>query len=153
MNCSDSNEFAASIEEIEASGAGKTYALCHKALWVSDAFPRNRGVIFRRVAKELRQTTMATFFKICPPDFYTHGGRRNDQDGHGAEADRGDDRHHGLGIGIHTEDVDGNREEQEPHQGGCCVVGTAERLPARCEEGGQEGHGDERDDPATDRAE
>lgn len=46
-------------------GTGKTYALCHKALWLSDKFPRNRGVIFRRVAKELRQTTMATFFKIC----------------------------------------------------------------------------------------
>jgi hypothetical protein len=53
-------------------GAGKTTVLCHKALWLSDAFPLNRGS--SSAASQLRQTTVATFSKICPPDFYTHGG-------------------------------------------------------------------------------
>ncbi|HYE85944.1 MAG TPA: hypothetical protein VEA16_06295 [Vicinamibacterales bacterium] len=51
-------------------GSGKTYAGCLKGLWLSDVFPRNRGLIFRTVAKELRATTMATFKKICPPSAY-----------------------------------------------------------------------------------
>lgn len=51
-------------------GSGKTFAYCLKGLWLSDTFPRNRGVIFRSVAKELRATTMATFRKLCPPSAY-----------------------------------------------------------------------------------
>lgn len=51
-------------------GSGKTYAYCLKGLWLSDAFPRNRGLIFRSVAKDLRATTMATFRKICPASAY-----------------------------------------------------------------------------------
>lgn len=64
-------------------GASKTWAYCMKALYLSDTFPKNRGLIFRRVGKELRSTTMATFFKLCPPSAYDplYGGRRNDQDG------------------------------------------------------------------------
>ena len=62
-------------------GAGKTFAFDLKALWLSDAFPKNRGVIARRVAKELRATTMATFYKCCPPQAYMFGGSRNDQEG------------------------------------------------------------------------
>jgi hypothetical protein len=61
-------------------GSGKTWALCIKALYLSDIYPKNRGVIARRVAKELRATTMATFYKLCPPAAYARG-RRNDQDG------------------------------------------------------------------------
>lgn len=60
--------------------AGKTWGACLKALWLSDAFPRNRGLIFRSVGKELRLTTMATFFKLCAPQAYARG-KRNDQDG------------------------------------------------------------------------
>lgn len=65
-------------------GAGKTWLYCLKALSLSDTFPRNRGVIARRVSKELRATTMATFFKMCEPHDYTYvdGGRRNDQEGY-----------------------------------------------------------------------
>lgn len=59
-------------------GSGKTWAACLKALWISSAFPGNRGVIGRRVAKELFQTTQATFYKICPPAAYEHGGERSD---------------------------------------------------------------------------
>ncbi len=61
-------------------GSGKTWVYCTKALWLSDTFPKNRGLIFRRVGKELRATTMATFFKLCPPSAYSRG-KRNDQDG------------------------------------------------------------------------
>lgn len=65
-------------------GSGKTWEACLKGLWLSDTFPRNRGVIARRVAKELRATTMATFFKVCPPSAYDarFGGRRSDQEGY-----------------------------------------------------------------------
>lgn len=62
-------------------GAGKTWLYCMKALWLSDTFPKNRGVIARRVAKELRATTMATFYKVCPPSAYVFG-RRNDNEGY-----------------------------------------------------------------------
>ena len=65
-------------------GAGKTWDYCMKALWLSTEFPQNRGVIARSVAKELRATTMATFYKVCNPALYdkSRGGRRNDQDGY-----------------------------------------------------------------------
>lgn len=65
-------------------GAGKTWVYCLKALALSDLFPKNRGVIARRVAKELRATTMATFYKLCPPSAYDakFGGRRSDQEGY-----------------------------------------------------------------------
>lgn len=56
-------------------GSGKTFAYCLKALWLSDTFPKNRGVIARRVGKELRDTTMATFYKLCPPSAYSRGSR------------------------------------------------------------------------------
>jgi len=63
-------------------GAAKSYALCLKALYLSDTFPQNRGVIARKVSKELERTTMATFFKICPPSAYDpeFGGRRADSE-------------------------------------------------------------------------
>lgn len=51
-------------------GSGKTYVGCLKGLWLSDTFPRNRGLIFRTVAKDLRLTTMATFKKLCPLSAY-----------------------------------------------------------------------------------
>lgn len=60
-------------------GAAKTFALCLKALYLSEMYPGNRGVISRRIWKELEKTTMATFFKICPPEAYAYG-RRSDSD-------------------------------------------------------------------------
>lgn len=59
-------------------GASKTWALCLKGLWLSEAFPGNRGVIARSVWEELRITTMSTFYKICPPWAYNQGGSRSD---------------------------------------------------------------------------
>lgn len=65
-------------------GAGKTWVYCLKAIWLSTEYRRNRGVIARHVGRELRDTTMATFFKVCTPDLYDRrrGGRRNDQNGY-----------------------------------------------------------------------
>jgi hypothetical protein len=65
-------------------GSGKTHGACLRAIHISDLFPFNRGVIARRVGKELRATTMSTFFKILPPSAYAQkfGGRRNDSEGY-----------------------------------------------------------------------
>lgn len=60
-------------------GSGKTHVVCLKALFLSDIYPRNRGVIARQVFEELRQTTMATFFKVCPPDAYRYGKRADSE--------------------------------------------------------------------------
>lgn len=61
-------------------GAAKTYALAMKALWLSDQFPGNRGLIARKVWEDLKRTTMSTFFKICRPEMYQKGGKRVDSD-------------------------------------------------------------------------
>ena len=65
-------------------GSGKTWVYCLKAIWLSTTYPRNRGVIARSVGKELRETTMSTFYRVCPPRLYDRrqGGRRSDQAGY-----------------------------------------------------------------------
>lgn len=70
-------------------GSGKTFVGCLKGIWLSTEYPKNRGIIARHVGKELRETTMATFFKVCPPHLYDRrkGGRRNDQNGYVKLAD------------------------------------------------------------------
>jgi len=62
-------------------GSSKTWAFCLKALWLSETFPGNRGLIFRRIGDELRKTTRETFFKICPASAYQPHGRRSDHEG------------------------------------------------------------------------
>jgi len=59
-------------------GAAKTWALCFKALWLSETFPGNRGLIARKVWEDLKNTTLSSFFKICRPEFYNNGGARSD---------------------------------------------------------------------------
>jgi hypothetical protein len=54
-------------------GSSKTWVACLKALYLCDEYPKNRGVIARKVGKELRATTMATFRKLCPPEIYSKG--------------------------------------------------------------------------------
>ena len=56
-------------------GAGKTYALCLKAMLLSDLYPKNRGLIARKQVNKLEKTTMKTFFKVCPPEAYLYGSR------------------------------------------------------------------------------
>jgi hypothetical protein len=65
-------------------GSGKTFAGCLKGIWLSTEYPHNRGVIARHIGRELKETTMATFYKTCPPSLYDRrfGGRRNDQNGY-----------------------------------------------------------------------
>lgn len=86
-------------------GASKTYALCLKALWLSDTFPKNRGVIGRKVAKELNLTTQSTFFKICPPAAYDpqFGGRRADSENYLRLAHSGSEI---LWLHLDDQDVD-----------------------------------------------
>lgn len=59
-------------------GSGKTAGLALKALWLSDTFPNNRGVVGRKVWEELKHTTLPTFFKWCRPEFYQPHGKRSD---------------------------------------------------------------------------
>jgi phage terminase large subunit len=61
-------------------GSSKSFAFCLKALWLSDTFPNNRGVVARKEFEMLKNTTMSTFFKICPPESYQNGGRRSDSE-------------------------------------------------------------------------
>lgn len=57
---------------------GKTSAGCVLAVLLSHFVPDNRGFIGRWDGKELRQSTMAEFFRICPPQMIE---KRNDQQG------------------------------------------------------------------------
>ena len=50
-----------------AFGAGKTVALCAKGLKLSLDYPKNFGLICRKVRATLGQTTIKTFFdRVCP---------------------------------------------------------------------------------------
>lgn len=62
---------------------GKTTAGCVDAILYSYLIPNNRGFIGRWDGKELRQSTMTEFFRICPPQMIDpkNGGKRNDQQG------------------------------------------------------------------------
>jgi hypothetical protein len=61
-------------------GAGKTWAACLKGVYLSTQYAKNRGVVIRRVGKELRATTMATWYKVCGRELYDRGAR-SDQEG------------------------------------------------------------------------
>lgn len=60
-------------------GNGKTYAGCLKILILSATFPKYRTAIVRKEYKVLRQTTMKTWFKICPEAFIA---RHSENDGY-----------------------------------------------------------------------
>lgn len=59
--------------------ATKTTAFILKIIQISHLYPNNRGVIARRVAKELKETTMASFYKWCPEQLYTPRRHTDDQ--------------------------------------------------------------------------
>lgn len=63
-------------------GSAKTFAFALKATWLSDQFPKNRGLIARKKYVDLRDSTMKTFFKVCPGFMYdpARGGARSDTD-------------------------------------------------------------------------
>jgi PBSX family phage terminase large subunit len=47
---------------------GKTVAGCAKAIYLSCMFPGNRGLIARQAFTDLRDSTLVTFFQLCPPE-------------------------------------------------------------------------------------
>jgi hypothetical protein len=61
-------------------GSSKTYAFCLKILFLSQMYPNNRGFIARRQWTDLQKTTLSTFFKICPAESYSNGGKRSDSE-------------------------------------------------------------------------
>lgn len=63
-------------------GSGKTYIACTKALFLLTSFNNYRMIIARQTYRDLRRTTMNTFFKICPPELYAPPlGRFSELDG------------------------------------------------------------------------
>lgn len=65
-------------------GNGKSFGGSMKALTLLTTFPKYKFAVSRYRSKDLIASTMATFFKNCPPDLYNeaYGGRRNDRDGY-----------------------------------------------------------------------
>lgn len=61
-------------------GNGKTTAGCMKLVYLLANFPGYRVVIARYEESKLKQTTLVTFYKVCPPILYSskHGGNRAD---------------------------------------------------------------------------
>lgn len=54
-------------------GNGKSFVGCLRQFTYLATFPKYRSLIAREVFKDLRETTMKTFFKICPESFiYSH---------------------------------------------------------------------------------
>jgi len=47
-------------------GSGKSYALCIRALVLSAYYPGNAGLIGRYTAASLEDSTMPSFFEVCP---------------------------------------------------------------------------------------
>jgi hypothetical protein len=45
---------------------GKTVGGCAKSIYVSYLFPGNRGFMFRNSFTDLRESTLTTFFNLCP---------------------------------------------------------------------------------------
>lgn len=65
-------------------GNGKSFVGCLKAIFLASTFPKYKIAIARKIFKDLRRTTMATFFEVCPRELYadSSGGRRSDLDGY-----------------------------------------------------------------------
>lgn len=64
-------------------GSGKTVVACNKALTLLTQFNNYRVLFGRLTYKDLKQTTMKTFYKLCPEKLYDskRGGRRSDIEG------------------------------------------------------------------------
>lgn len=64
-------------------GSGKTYVACQKVITLATLYDKYRVAIARQEFKVLKQTTVKTFFKVCPPELYAPPlGRYNEQDGY-----------------------------------------------------------------------
>jgi hypothetical protein len=60
--------------------AAKTWSGILKLLRLLDLFPNSRAAIVRSSSRDMRKTTMETFYALCPPSAYNLG-RRSDQEG------------------------------------------------------------------------
>lgn len=49
-----------------AKRGGKSVALCQKIIALSMAFPGNRGILVRQNLPDLKDSTLVTFFNVCP---------------------------------------------------------------------------------------
>lgn len=49
-----------------AKRGGKSVALCQKIIALSIAFPGNRGLLCRQNLTDLKDSTLVTFFQVCP---------------------------------------------------------------------------------------
>ncbi len=58
-------------------GSGKTIAGCIQAMYMATTYPRSRGVITNNTHPQLRDSTMATFFRLFPPYLF---GTMNQQE-------------------------------------------------------------------------
>jgi hypothetical protein len=65
-------------------GNGKTMGASMKAVTLMTTFPKYRMAGTRYTGKDLTTSTMSTFFKACPPEYYSeaYGGRRADREGY-----------------------------------------------------------------------
>lgn len=72
FECDKRNQLA-----LTGYGAGKTYVGCQKLITLMINFPGYRTAVARYNATELKRTTVQTFFKVCPKEFYdsNYGGK------------------------------------------------------------------------------
>lgn len=49
-----------------AKRGGKSVAICQKIIALSMAFPGNRGILIRQNLTDLKDSTLVTFFQVCP---------------------------------------------------------------------------------------
>lgn len=50
-----------------AKRGGKSHGGSQKAIMLSMAFPGNRGLLYRQNLTDLKDSTLVTFFQVCPP--------------------------------------------------------------------------------------
>jgi hypothetical protein len=55
---------------------GKTFDACLKVFFLISKFRKYRVLVARQYAKDLRETTMKTFFKICPEEYIESHNRQ-----------------------------------------------------------------------------
>ena len=63
MNCSKREHLFGG-----AKRGGKSVALCQKIIALSMAFPGNRGILIRQNLPDLKESTLVTFFLVCPKE-------------------------------------------------------------------------------------
>ena len=60
-------------------GAGKSLTLAWEVIDQCMSYPKNRWVIMRDVMPDLRDSTQASFFESCPPEFIARYNRRDEK--------------------------------------------------------------------------